>query len=62
LADRLGNVTYNKTARHHCAVMATAGETVAIEVDRVVETGQLDPESIVTPCIFVDRVFVRSQP
>ena len=62
LADSLGNVTYNKTARNHCAVMATAGETVAIEVDRVVETGQLDPESIVTPCIFVDRVFVRSQP
>nr|WP_244628287.1 CoA-transferase [Tardiphaga robiniae] len=60
LADTLGNVTYNKTARNHCAVMATAGRTVAVEVDRVVEPGELDPEAIVTPCIFVDRVFARS--
>ena len=60
LADSLGNVTYNKTARNHCAVMATAGETVAIEVDRIVEVGDLDPEVIVTPCIFVDRVYARS--
>ncbi|MGY4281442.1 3-oxoadipate CoA-transferase alpha subunit [Bradyrhizobium sp. LM2.7] len=60
LADTLGNVTYNKTARNHCAVMATAGRTVAVEVDRVVEVGDLDPEAIVTPCIFVDRVFARS--
>jgi 3-oxoadipate CoA-transferase, alpha subunit len=61
LADSLGNVTYNKTARNHCAVMATAGETVAIEVDRIVEVGDLDPEAIVTPCIFVDRVYARSR-
>ncbi|MCK1480688.1 3-oxoacid CoA-transferase subunit A [Bradyrhizobium sp. 197] len=60
LADTLGNVTYNKTARNHCAVMATAGRTVAVEVDRVVNVGDLDPEAIVTPCIFVDRVFARS--
>jgi 3-oxoadipate CoA-transferase alpha subunit len=58
-ADSFGNVTYNKTARNHCAVMATAGETVAIEVDEILEVGKLDPESIVTPCIFVDRVYVR---
>ncbi len=57
-ADTLGNVTYNKAARNHCAVMATAADTVAVEVDRIVEPGALDPESIVTPCIFVDRVFV----
>jgi 3-oxoadipate CoA-transferase, alpha subunit len=61
LADSLGNVTYNKTARNHCAVMATAGETVAVEVDRIVELGELDPEAIVTPCIFVDRVFARGR-
>lgn len=58
LADSLGNVTYNKTARNHCAVMATAAETVAVEVDRIVEVGELDPETIVTPCIFVNRVFM----
>ena len=62
LADSLGNVTYNKTARNHCAVMATAGETVAVEVDSIVEVGDLDPEAIVTPCIFVDRVYVRNRP
>lgn len=56
VADTLGNVTYNKAARNHCAVMATAGGTVAIEVDEIVEPGVLDPEIIVTPCIFVDRV------
>lgn len=59
-ADTLGNVTYNKAARNHCAVMATAADIVAVEVDRIVEAGGLDPESIVTPCIFVDRVFART--
>jgi 3-oxoadipate CoA-transferase, alpha subunit len=59
-ADTLGNVTYNKTARNHCAVMATAGTTVAVEVDEIVEAGALDPEAIVTPCIFVDRVYARA--
>ncbi|MBR0646112.1 3-oxoacid CoA-transferase subunit A [Plastoroseomonas hellenica] len=59
-ADTLGNVTYNKAARNHCAVMATAADIVAVEVDRIVEAGGLDPESIVTPCIFVDRVFARA--
>lgn len=57
-ADVLGNVNYNKTARNHSVVMATAGETVAVEVDEIVDAGRLDPEGIVTPCIFVDRVFL----
>lgn len=61
VADTLGNVVYNMTARNHCAVMATAADIVAVEVDRVVEPGELDPEAIVTPCIFVNRVFARSQ-
>jgi 3-oxoadipate CoA-transferase, alpha subunit len=58
-ADTFGNVTYNKTARNHCAVMATAATTVAVEVDEIVEVGTMDPETIVTPCIFVDRVYRR---
>ena len=58
-ADAFGNVTYNMTARNHCAVMATAGTIVAVEVDEIVDVGSLDPEAIVTPCIFVDRVYVR---
>ncbi|MCV9938419.1 3-oxoacid CoA-transferase subunit A [Boseaceae bacterium BT-24-1] len=60
VADTLGNVTYNMTARNHCAVMTTAADTVAVEVDRVVEAGELDPEAVVTPCIFVNRVFART--
>jgi 3-oxoadipate CoA-transferase, alpha subunit len=40
-------------------VTATAGKTVAVEVDDIVDPGGLDPEAIATPCIFVDRVFVR---
>jgi len=57
VADTLGNVVYNKTARNYSPVMATAANTVIVEVDEIVETGYLDPESIVTPCIFVDRIF-----
>lgn len=60
-ADTLGNVTYNMTARNHCPAMATAADVVAVEVDRIVEAGGLDPEAIVTPCIFVDRVFVGAK-
>ena len=57
-ADSFGNLVYNKAARNHQPVMATAAKTVAVEVDEIVEPGTLDPESIVTPCIFVDRVFL----
>ncbi|RTL69314.1 MAG: 3-oxoacid CoA-transferase subunit A [Hyphomicrobiales bacterium] len=61
LADTVGNVTYNMTARNHCPAMATAAETTVVEVDRIVAAGELDPEAIVTPCIFVDRVFARAK-
>ncbi|WPH17528.1 CoA transferase subunit A [Variovorax paradoxus] len=57
-ADVLGNLNYNKTARNHSVVMATAAEVVAVEVDELLEPGELDPEGIITPCIFVDRVFL----
>lgn len=55
-ADRLGNLTYRKTARNFGPVMATAARTVIAQVRDVVEIGELDPESIVTPSIYVDRV------
>jgi len=58
-ADTLGNVVYNKTARNYSPVMATAAERTVFEVDEIVEPGGLDPEAIVTPCIFVNRVFIR---
>ena len=56
VADRMGNVVYRKTARNFGPVMATAARTTIVQVDQVVETGDLDPEAVVTPSIFVDRV------
>ncbi|MFP5022843.1 3-oxoacid CoA-transferase subunit A [Pseudonocardia phyllosphaerae] len=56
LADRMGNVVYRRTARNFGPVMATAASTVAVQVDRVVPTGDIDPETVVTPGIYVDRI------
>jgi len=55
-SDRMGNLVYRKTARNFGPVMATAAATTIAQVGEVVEAGALDPESIVTPSIFVDRV------
>jgi 3-oxoadipate CoA-transferase alpha subunit len=55
-ADRLGNLVYRKTARNFGPVMATAAATTIAQVSEVVETGALDPEAVVTPSIYVDRV------
>ncbi|WP_432825070.1 3-oxoacid CoA-transferase subunit A [Dactylosporangium sp. CA-092794] len=55
-ADRMGNVVYRKTARNFGPVMATAAATVAVQVHEIVETGSIDPEAVVTPGIYVDRV------
>jgi len=56
VSDRMGNLTYRKTARNFGPIMATAARTTIVQVDHIVETGALDPETIVTPSIFVDRV------
>ncbi|AOY92604.1 3-oxoadipate CoA-transferase [Cupriavidus sp. USMAA2-4] len=55
-ADRLGNLSYRLAGRNFNPVMATAAEVVVAEVDSMVEAGALDPEQVVTPGIFVDRV------
>ncbi|WP_433824458.1 3-oxoacid CoA-transferase subunit A [Actinoplanes sp. CA-015351] len=55
-ADRMGNLVYRKTARNFGPVMATAAAVTIAQVSEVVETGTLDPEVIVTPSIYVDRV------
>lgn len=55
-ADRMGNVVYRKTARNFGPVMATAAATTIVQVREVVEVGALDPESVATPGIYVDRV------
>ncbi|CAL9587508.1 3-oxoacid CoA-transferase subunit A [Streptomyces sp. enrichment culture] len=55
-ADRMGNLVYRKTARNFGPVMATAATTVVAQVREIVETGAIDPETVVTPSIYVDRV------
>ena len=55
-ADRWGNLIYRKTARNFNPNMATAGKITIAEVEEIVELGSLDPDSVVTPGIYVDRV------
>jgi 3-oxoadipate CoA-transferase, alpha subunit len=55
-SDRWGNLIYNKSARNFNPVCAMAAELTAVEVDEFVELGALDPEAVITPGIFVDRV------
>ena len=54
--DRMGNLVYHTTARNYNPIIATAANLTIAEVEEIVEVGQIDPESIVTPGIFVDRV------
>jgi 3-oxoadipate CoA-transferase, alpha subunit len=56
VADRMGNLVYRKTGRNFGPVMAAAASRSVAEVSAVVATGGLDPEAVVTPCIYVDRV------
>lgn len=55
--DRWGNLIFRKTARNFNAPMATAGKYVIAEVEELVELGQLQPDSVHTPGIFVDAIF-----
>ena len=55
-ADRWGNLVYRKTARNFGPIMATAATTTIAQVDEIVPLGSIDPESVVTPGLFVDRV------
>jgi 3-oxoadipate CoA-transferase, alpha subunit len=55
-ADGAGNLVYRKTARNFGPVMATAAATTVAQVGAVVAAGELDPEAVVTPGIYVDRV------
>ncbi len=61
-ADRYGNLVYNKTARNFGPVMATAAATTIVQAADIVEAGELDPEAVVTPGIFVDRVVKVENP
>ena len=58
-ADTNGNLIYRGTSRNFNAVMAPAARVTIVEVDEIVEPGQLDPEEIVTPGVFVQRIVRR---
>jgi 3-oxoacid CoA-transferase subunit A len=55
--DREGNLLYRKTARNFNPMMATAGKVTAVEVEQLVEVGEIDADQIHTPGIYVDRIF-----
>ncbi|MNV66017.1 3-oxoadipate CoA-transferase subunit A [compost metagenome] len=55
-ADRWGNLRYNKTGRNFGPIMAMAATCTIAEVNRMVPLGELDPENIITPGIFVQRL------
>ena len=58
-ADTSGNLVYRGTSRNFNAVMAPSARITVAEVDEIVEPGQLDPEEIVTPGVFVQRIVRR---
>jgi 3-oxoacid CoA-transferase subunit A len=55
--DKWGNLVYRKTARNFNPMMATAAKVTIAEVEHLVEVGELDPDSIHTPSVFVNRIF-----
>jgi 3-oxoadipate CoA-transferase alpha subunit len=60
--DRYGNLVYNKTARNFAPVMCMAAATAIAQVGELVEVGKIDPETVVTPGIFVSRLVLAACP
>ena len=61
-ADRLGNLVYRKTARNFNPMIATCGKITIAEVEELVEVGELDPDDVHTPGVFVQRVVLNATP
>lgn len=61
-ADKSGNLVYNKTSRNFNPNVAMAGKVTIVEVEHLVEVGELDPDQIHTPSIFVHRIVVNASP
>ena len=61
-ADSHGNLLYNKTARNFAPIMAMAADVTIVQAASVLEPGEIDPEIVVTPGIFVDRVVEVADP
>lgn len=62
VADEKGNLVFNKTARNFNPIMAMAARTTIVQARKVVDAGQIDPEHVITPGIFVDRIVEVSEP
>ncbi len=60
--DKQGNLIYRKTARNFNPMVATAGKITIAEVEELVEIGELDPDQIHTPSIFVQRIVLNAHP
>lgn len=61
VGDKMGNLVYNKTARNFNPMIAAAGKITIAEVEKLVEVGELDPDQIHTPSIYVQALIVGSQ-
>jgi 3-oxoadipate CoA-transferase alpha subunit len=61
-ADRYGNLLYHATARNFGPIMATAAKTAIVQTKQIVDAGEIDPETVVTPGIFVQRVVEVTNP
>ena len=61
-ADRAGNLVYRKTAQNFNPVVATCGRLTVAEVEEIVEVGELDPDHVATPGIYVQRVVLNARP
>ena len=62
VADPLGNLTFNKTARNFCPLMCMAAMTTIVQAKKIVARGGIDPEHVITPGIFVNRIIEVSDP
>ncbi|HEY1151552.1 MAG TPA: CoA transferase subunit A [Pseudoduganella sp.] len=61
-ADKAGNLVFRKTARNFNPNVATAGKVCVVEVEQIVETGEIDPDSVHLPGIFVHRIVLNATP
>ena len=61
-ADRYGNLLYHATARNFGPIMCTAAGVSIVQVKKIVEPGQIDPEIVITPGIFVQKVIEVTNP
>ncbi|NHM30215.1 acetate CoA-transferase subunit alpha [Neobacillus terrae] len=58
-ADKAGNLIYHRSARNFNPLMALAADLVIVQVEQVVEIGEIDPDEVMTPGILVDKIFVQ---